>query len=149
MGALIIPTSGNVFVDTQVVIYTVEANQPYWPLLQPLWQASRSGRLTIIGSELMIMETLVVPLRNNDATLVAAYDQLFLTNEIRLLPIDRFVLLQAAHLRATIPGLRTPDALHAAPARLSPCTMFLTNDRGFRRVPGLPLAVLDDILAAP
>src|SRR5947208_2106680 len=49
--------------------------------------------------------------------------------------------------RAAPPRLRTPDALHAATARLSSCALFLTNDRGFRQVPGLPLAVLDDALS--
>jgi predicted nucleic acid-binding protein len=56
------------------------------------------------------------------------------------------VLRQAAVLRATIPSLRTPDAIHAATALLGNCDMFLTNDPGFRRVPGLPLILLSNVL---
>jgi predicted nucleic acid-binding protein len=59
------------------------------------------------------------------------------------------VLREAARLRATIAGLRAPDAIHAATALLSGCALFVTNDAGFKRVPGLPLVVLDDVIAAP
>lgn len=68
---------------------------------------------------------------------------------ILLAPITAAVLREAARLRAAIPALRTPDALHAATALLEGCTLFLTNDKGFRRVPRLPVVLLDDVLAAP
>lgn len=29
------------------------------------------------------------------------------------------------------------------------CTLFVPNDTGFKHVPGLPLAILDDIIATP
>lgn len=64
----------------------------------------------------------------------------------RLLPITEDVLREAAHLRATIPTLKTPYAIHAATALLHGCALFVTNDTDFRRVPGLPLAILDDIV---
>jgi predicted nucleic acid-binding protein len=54
----------------------------------------------------------------------------------------------ALRLRATISSLRTPDALHAATAIIAGCTMFLTNDEGFRRVGGLPCAVLRDMIGS-
>jgi predicted nucleic acid-binding protein len=48
---------------------------------------------------------------------------------------------------ATAPrSLRTPDALHAATGGSCGCTLFFTNDVGFRRVPGLPVVILDDVL---
>ena len=56
---------------------------------------------------------------------------------------------EAARLRAIIPGLKTPDAIHAATALIHGCVMFVTNDTVFRRVPNLPLVLLDDVLAAP
>jgi len=86
--------------------------------------------------------------RTNDALLTTAYEQLFQSTEVRPLPITQAVLREAARLRASIPALRTPDAIHAATALLGGCALFLTNDGGFRRVPGLPLAVLDEVPAA-
>ena len=58
------------------------------------------------------------------------------------------ILRESARLRADIPGLMTPDAIHAATALLHGCAFFVTNDNGFRRIPGLNLTILDDILAA-
>ena len=51
----------------------------------------------------------------------------------------------AARIRAQT-GLATPDALHAATALSVDCTLFVTNDTDFRRVQGLPVAVLDDLV---
>jgi predicted nucleic acid-binding protein len=42
--------------------------------------------------------------------------------------------------------LKTPDALHAASALQVGCVQFVTNDIGFRNVPGLPVVILDDLL---
>ena len=39
MGALTLPASGLVYIDTMVLIYTVERFPTYWPLLEPLWLA--------------------------------------------------------------------------------------------------------------
>ena len=55
------------------------------------------------------------------------------------------VFKDAARLRAET-GLKTPDALHAATALRAGCALFITNDADFRRVPGLPIIVLDDLL---
>lgn len=149
MGSLNLPAGGTVYVETPAVIYTVEPHPVYAPLLRPLWQAAQAQSLQVITSELTLLETLVHPLRHQDSILQAAYERLLLsTPEVRLLPLTQDVLREAARLRAAIPGLRTPDALHAATALLVGCALFLTNDTGFRRVPGLPLAVLDDVLAS-
>ena len=51
----------------------------------------------------------------------------------------------AARLRATT-KLRTLGAIQAATAILAGCTLFVTNDFGFRAVPGLPVVILDDLL---
>ena len=149
MGSLSLPLGGTVYVETPTVIYTVEAHPVYSPLLRPLWQAAQAQGLQVATSELTLMETLVHPIRNRDSALQAAYERLLLSMpEVRLLPLTQDVLREAARLRADIPGLRTPDALHAATAPLSVCSLFLTNDAGFRRIPGLPLAILDDVLAS-
>ena len=146
VGSLTLPSSGDVYVDTQILIYTVERHPTYGPLLQSLWQTARSGAISIVSSELALMETLVRPIKVNDITLQTAYESALLGTEVRLLPITQSVLREAARLRAIIPSLRTPDALHAATALVFGSSLVITNDQGFRRIPGLPLAVLDDHL---
>jgi predicted nucleic acid-binding protein len=148
VGSLNLPPSGLVYLDTQAVIYSVETHDRYWPLLEPVWQAAQSGKLEIVSSELTLMETLVGPIRNGDKILETAYEELFQSLEIRLLPITQAVLRQAARLRAGFPSLRTPDAIHATTAQLHDCALLITNDADYRRLPGLPLTLLDDILAS-
>ncbi len=148
MGSLNLPASGQVYVETPTLIYSVERHPLYGPLLDPFWQAALAGQIRPVSSELIITEVLVVPLRRGDVGLQAAYEAALFQADLHLLPITKDVLREAARLRAAIPGLRTPDALHAATALLAGCALFLSNDAGFRRVPGLPLALLDDVLAA-
>lgn len=42
MGALTLPASGQVYIDTMTLIYTVERYPAYWPLVEPMWQAAQS-----------------------------------------------------------------------------------------------------------
>lgn len=140
-----LPVSGLVYVDANVVIYSVEQHAIYGPLLQPLWQAAKSKSLEVVSSELLLTETLVGPLRRSDAVLLRDYETALLGTDFRMLPITQLVLREAAQLRATT-RLRTPDALHAATALLAGCKLFITNDAGFRSVAGLSLLILDDLL---
>jgi predicted nucleic acid-binding protein len=145
MGSLTIPAAGMVYLDTNSIIYSVERHPDYWPLLQPVWRAAQGKTIEVISSDLVLMETLVGPLKSGDTALVNAYEQLFQQAQTRLLPITHPILREAARLRATT-KLRTPDALHAATALLSGCVLFVTNDVGFRNITGLPVEILDDLL---
>lgn len=66
-------------------------------------------------------------------------------SDLELLPVTVAVLRDGAALRAGF-GLKTPDAIHAATASRAGCSMYLTNDTGFRRVPGLSPTILEDFL---
>jgi predicted nucleic acid-binding protein len=145
MGTLKLPTSGLVYVDTMVFIYTVERFAKYVSLLVPLWQAAQTGAIEIVTSELALMETLVAPLKSGNAALVTAFERALLGTAIRLIPVAQPTLREGARLRATT-KLRTPDAIHAATALAAGCAIFVTNDVGFRAVPGLSAVILDDLL---
>ncbi len=147
MGTLNIPVSSLVYVDTSTVIYSVEKFPEYLPLLAPLWLRLQAGEIEIISSELILMETLVLPLRNSDPMLINAYEQLLSSSEMRLIPISQSILRQAANLRATT-SLKTPDAIHAATALSISCNQFLTNDKGFRSITDLPVVILNEVLAS-
>ncbi|HZP80323.1 MAG TPA: PIN domain-containing protein [Chthonomonadaceae bacterium] len=149
MGSLILPSSGLIYTDAQIAIYTVERFPTYAPLLTPLWMGAQAGNFTVVSSELTLLETLVVPLRIADAMLVNDFENLWQRANTRLLPITESILREAARLRATLPALKTPEALHAATALLHSCALFVTNDAAFKRVPGLSVTLLDEVLAAP
>ncbi|MFP4415246.1 hypothetical protein [Coleofasciculus sp.] len=63
MGQLNLPDSAKIYIDTVIVIYTIEVNPNYWQLLQPLWQKFQSGQIELITSELTLLESLVIPFR--------------------------------------------------------------------------------------
>ncbi len=145
MGQVTLPAGGSVYLDASAVIYSVERHSDYWPLMQPVWEAAAQGRISLVTSELTLLETLVVPLKTGDVSLVAAYESVLGEGDLRLLPIAQDVLREAARQRAAT-GLKTPDALHAATALVAGCGLLVTNDAAFRRVPALSIAVLRDLL---
>jgi predicted nucleic acid-binding protein len=61
------------------------------------------------------------------------------------LPPTVEIARQAAHIRAEF-NLRIPDAIHAATALITGATALITNDAIFRRVPGLEVVLLDEML---
>lgn len=145
MGSLTLPLSGIVYVDANSAIYSVEKIEPYNSLLLSMWQGAQAGDFRVVSSELLLLETLVKPLRTADAVLEASFRALLLSShELRLMPITISILDSAAHVRAAT-GLKTPDAIHAATALAIGCDLFVTNDRDLTRVPGLAIALLDDI----
>ncbi len=147
MGALSLPQGGVVYVDTQILVYTVESHSKYAPALLPLWTAAREGTIQIITSELALLEVMVRPLRDSDQRLQCDYRDLLLNSDIQLQRIGQSILLDAASLRAAMPSLRTPDAIHAATARSMRCDLLLTNDRGLKQVPGLNTVLLDEAVS--
>jgi predicted nucleic acid-binding protein len=146
MGQLIIPDGAIVYVDTAPVIYTLEPHPDYSSRLQPLWEKLHANKITIVSSELLWLETLVGPMKNQNQPLIELYTEL-LTNNIQLIAIDELILKLAAQLRSTS-SLKTPDAIHAATAINCKSTLFLTNDMGLKKVPGLNTIVLKDLFSS-
>ena len=145
MGGLTLPPAGLVYIDASSLIYSVERVEPYRTLLEPMWQAAQDGELTIVSSPILVIEALVKPIRDGNREIELQYRELFAANEVRLLEASYEVFEDAARLRAET-GLKTPDALHAATALRADCALFITNDADFRRVRGVPVVVLDDLL---
>jgi predicted nucleic acid-binding protein len=147
MGSLTLPTGGSVYIDANAIIYSVERIEPYRELLAPMWQEAGAGRFALASSELVVLETLIKPLREGNARLEMLFRSIFAAAEMDLIPATLAIWEDAARIRA-VTGLKTPDALHAATALQAECTLFVTNDGDFRRVEGLPVAVLDDLVQA-
>lgn len=146
MGSLRLPASGAVYVDSNCVIYGVEKVQRYAAVLDPLWRAAVAGSVSLISSQIVVLEVLAKPIREKRIDLQDKFRQFLMqSDEFATIPIGLSILERAAHVRAES-GLRTPDAIHAATALEEGAALFVTNDRAFRRVPGLPVVVLSEIL---
>ena len=147
MVSLTLPTGGSVYIDANVIIYSIERIEPYRELLAPMWQEARAGRFALASSELVVLETLIKPLREGNARLEMLFRSIFAAAEMDLIPATLAIWEEAARIRAAT-GLKTSDALHAATALSAGCTLFVTNDTDFRRVEDLPIVVLDDLVQA-
>lgn len=148
MGSLTLPPpGGRIYLDANTFIYSVERVDPYFPIVRPIWQASARGELTTRSSELLTVESLTGPLKRAQPRLVNLYERV-LGQEVELIPVTRAILRSSAALRAAH-GLKTPDAIHAATALDAGCDLFVTNDDIFKRIPGLPVVTLKDVLNTP
>lgn len=148
MGQITLPPRGPVYVDTSAVIYYVEAVEPYRTASLPLWDALDAGAMEIVTSELALLEVLVKPLRDGNPALATLYRNILLgTAGFTSLPVSRRVLEVAADLRAAV-NLKTPDAIHGATALEAHCSLFVTNDPAFQRVPTLNVGVLSEIASS-
>jgi predicted nucleic acid-binding protein len=142
MGAVSLPVSGVVYIDANCLIYSIEAHPTFGPPLDDFWRNVEAGAITLVSSQLLIMEVLVAPYRARDMELTQAYEEALAQPGLTLHAVSESILRGAARLRAEISSLKTPDAIHAATAREIGCTAFLTNDSGFRDIPGLPVVLL-------
>lgn len=146
MGPLNVPSGALVYIDANILIYSVERIQPYIQTLDAFWQDVSAGHAQVFTSELTVLETLVGPLKAGDTVLEMLFRQaLFSSPDLRLAPVTLPILEHAARLRATLSGFKTPDAIHAATALETGCGLLLTNDPAFRRVPNLKVTVLRDL----
>jgi len=149
VGAIALPESGAVYLDANSIIYTIEGVEPYLTALDPLWDAVQARALTIATSDLTLLEVLVGPIKKGDKSLERDFRALLQGSQgVRLIPISHAILERAAALRATM-NIKTPDAIHAATSLAVGCAVFVTNDLAFKKVPGLSVAVLSDVIASP
>lgn len=144
MGQLSIPQAGIVYLETSCLIYTVERNPDFYPLLVPLWAAAQSGRISLISSKLSILECLVGPYKTGNQRVLAGYEAIFSVRDLNLIPIEEQILREAARLRSAS-RLKTPDAIHAATALTANAATFVTNDPHFKSVAGLSTQVLSQL----
>jgi predicted nucleic acid-binding protein len=138
--------SGPVCLDSSVFIYFIEEDTRYIDIVAPIFEAIDSGLLSAVTSGVTLLETLVIPFRNKDRALALQYERLLSESHwLTLLDLDRNLLRQAAQLRASL-GIKTPDALQIAAAKLEKCTAFVTNDRRLPKISGLKVLQLSEYL---
>ena len=86
MATLTIPVTGPVYLDAGPFIFSVERVEPYRTLLEPMWRQAQAGRFEIVSSYLIVLETLVKPLREKDIVLEHLFRSLLDAREVRLIP---------------------------------------------------------------
>ena len=133
--------------DTAPLIYFIEENPVYLPLVRPFFEAVDRGEFQVVTSVLTLTEVLVHPLRRGDHRLAYEYRQILLqARQVTTVPISEAIAEEAAVLRGKH-GLRTPDASQLATAIRSGASSFLTNDTRLPNLSGLKILVLNQLTA--
>ena len=132
--------------DTAPIVYFVEGNPDFHARCVPFFAAIDSGSIQAFTSTITLPETLVHPLRNGDVSRATAFRNLLLaTQGITTVPLSVVVAERTARLRADY-NLRTPDAAQIATALLTGCDAFLTNDERLKRVNGIRVIIVGEIV---
>jgi predicted nucleic acid-binding protein len=133
------------YVDTNVVIYSVEAFASYLDSTRALFTAAEQGAIELVTSELTLAEALVGPLKRGRVDVVTVYRELLgPPGLIVTISVDRRVWTRSAEIRAAVGG-KLPDSVHAATASLARCDLLLTGDRSLRGPPDVPVLHLADL----
>ena len=134
--------------DTAPLIYFIEENSLYLPLVRPSFQAVDRGDFQLVASVLTLTEVLVHPLRRSDYRLADQYRRVLLhARQVTTVHVSDAIAEEAAELRAKH-GLRTPDAIQLATAIRSGASSFLTNDTRLPSLPNLSILVLNQLKAS-
>jgi predicted nucleic acid-binding protein len=94
----------------------------------------------IVSSELVRLETRLLPIRQQNTLSLQSFNRFFTLCEI--IDLNRAVFERATTLRAE-QNLKTPDALHLAAAIEAKCDEFWTNDKHLVKAAGEHLRVLN------
>lgn len=132
------------FLDANALIYLIEGAKPLRKRVSDQLQrlATDDANLLIAMSALSRLECRIGPMRTEDTQLLAEYDEFFARPGLILVPLSTSVIDLATAIRVRH-GLRTPDALQAGCClQLGDEHLFLTGDKGFRRVAGLHTRIL-------
>ena len=136
--------AGPVGIDTAIIIYLIEENLRFSPVIAPLFEAADAGELELVVSALTLLEVLVVPYRAGNIALAERYEIVLTRSRgVRMIDLTREHMRLAAQLRAAS-SVATPDALQLATCLASRCSAFVTNDRRLPSIPGLRIIQLRD-----
>lgn len=128
--------------DSNILIYFVEAHAKYFGLVKAIFESIETGRNLGLCSTLSLLEVLVQPYRRNDEEVINRFYGL-LTTYPNLTWVELSVEIAdlAARLRAKY-RLKTPDAILLATSIHSGATGFVGNDAQLKRVTELEVLVL-------
>jgi len=131
--------------DTMVFSYHLSNHPHYAPLASAVLETIESGQAEGLTTTITLAEILAVPAKAANRQAMLEYE-LYLTNfpNLRLMPLDTALAREAAWVRATT-GLRVPDAIQIAAARMAGADAVVGNDRRWvGRISEPALIMLDD-----
>ena len=129
-----IPLGALLLMDTAPIIYVLERHPEFAQRFEPLFESHAAGKLAFAVTTVTIAEVLTGPRNGADGALFQEYR--LLLESWRVVPLDIEIAAEAALLRSRY-GLKLPDAVQAASARVINAHALVTNDRVFARLRSL------------
>ena len=134
--------------DTAPLIYFIEENPTYLPIVRRFFEAVDRGEFRAVTSVLTLTEVLIHPLRHGDHNLADQYRRILLhASQVMTVPVSEAIAEEAAQQLRAKHGLRTPDAIQLATAIRSGAASFLTNDSRLPTLIPLNILVLNQLTA--
>jgi len=135
-----------VFFDSAPFIYVFEDNPPYKKLLAPIFLAVDVGTIRAVSSLITVVEVLSKPYHLEQWNLVKRYHDFFGNqSKIEVFPLTMEIADFAANVRGQY-GLKTPDAIQWATAKLNNVDYYLTNDLKFKVLNDKRILFVDEYL---
>ena len=138
-----------VALDTMVFVYHLANHPRYAALTTAVLEAVETGQLAGMTTTVTLAEILTAPAKTGDRQAFQDYE-LYLTRfpNLQIAPLDIELARETALVRGAT-GLRTPDAIQVAAARLVKADAIITNDRRWvGRVDRPAVVVLDEYAAS-
>ena len=134
-------------IDTAPFIYYIEDVAPYADLLDPIFSLLENHALRAVTSTVTFAEILTKPFADKNFSLA---DEVKFTlhsfSSLSVASIDEKLAEAAALIRARY-MIRLPDALQVAAAIQGEATLFVTNDKRFKKVAAVQVLVLSDFIS--
>ena len=145
MGVLDDFSGSIVGLDTTPLIYFIEKNATYHPLVRPFFVAMAARKFLVVTSTITLVETLVHPIRNNHHQLAGRYREILLnTANLTTYDLTPDIAQKAAEIRANY-QIRTPDAIQLAAALQGDAAFFLTNDLNLKKFAEIKVIGVEDL----
>lgn len=131
--------------DTPCLLYYIEKNPKYLKLTEAIFEEFLlKDKTEIIASTLLLTETLIRPIAQNQPDLVLDYKSVISKN-IALYPLSEEIAEIAAYLRARY-KFATPDAIHLATAIDQNAGAIVGNDLRWKQVKEITTTILDEFI---
>lgn len=128
-----------IYLDSMVWIYLLEGNSQFGIAAQELLKKIRAGKHTLLTSNFLLAEVLVMPVRRNDVFTIASYRRLLLADAaVEITPFTAETAMHFAELRA-VHRTAPADSIHLALAASAKADVFITVDARLKKltVPGI------------
>lgn len=133
-------------VDSMIFIYLFEKNLRYYSLVKTIFDLAEQGKIELVTSVITPIEILSTSGLADKPSQIKLYLEFFKQmDNLTVADISWETVELSSSLRRKY-GLRTPDAIQFATARVHNAPIFITNDKHFNRLKSDKIIQLGSLL---